>query len=147
MQHAERRYVRKPKGAAPGAVRVDRERVLVLRMEAERLKRLLAAEIRPESENHRFLKETGGLRSRTRRARPDGWTRSRNLGHVRGPATAVFGSEIRPRGSWSSSRPLLGRPSLLAALRGAAARRFAGAFFVVFFAAFFAVFFFLAAIS
>ncbi len=33
----------------------------------------------------------------------------------------------------------------LAALRGAAARRFAGAFLVVFFAAFFAVFFFLAA--
>jgi predicted ribosome quality control (RQC) complex YloA/Tae2 family protein len=44
VQHTERRYVRKPKGLAPGAVRVDRERVLLLRVEAERLKRLLMSE-------------------------------------------------------------------------------------------------------
>jgi predicted ribosome quality control (RQC) complex YloA/Tae2 family protein len=44
VQHTERRYVRKAKGAAPGAVRIDRERVLLLRLEPERLRRLLAAE-------------------------------------------------------------------------------------------------------
>jgi predicted ribosome quality control (RQC) complex YloA/Tae2 family protein len=44
VQHTERRYVRKPKGAPPGSVRVDRERVLLLRLEPERLRRLLAAE-------------------------------------------------------------------------------------------------------
>jgi predicted ribosome quality control (RQC) complex YloA/Tae2 family protein len=47
IQHAERRHVRKPKGFAPGAVRVDRERVLLLRVEPERLKRLLASEKSP----------------------------------------------------------------------------------------------------
>ncbi len=41
VQHTERRYVRKPKGAAPGAVNLDREKVLRLRMEPERLARLL----------------------------------------------------------------------------------------------------------
>ena len=44
VQHTERRYVRKPKGAAVGAVVLERERVLRLRVEAERLSRLLAAE-------------------------------------------------------------------------------------------------------
>lgn len=40
---AERRYVRKPKGFAAGKVVVDRERVLALRPEPDRLRRLLAA--------------------------------------------------------------------------------------------------------
>ncbi len=44
IQHTPRRHVRKPKGMAPGAVLVDRERVLLLRMEPDRLARLLAAE-------------------------------------------------------------------------------------------------------
>lgn len=44
VQYAERRYLRKPKGSAPGAVRVDRERVLLLRVERARLERLLAGE-------------------------------------------------------------------------------------------------------
>jgi predicted ribosome quality control (RQC) complex YloA/Tae2 family protein len=44
IQHTERRYVRKPKGSAPGAVRLDRERTLLLRVEPERLKRLLLQE-------------------------------------------------------------------------------------------------------
>lgn len=47
IQHTERRYLRKPKGSAPGAVRVDRERTLLLRVEPERLKRLLAQERSP----------------------------------------------------------------------------------------------------
>ena len=44
VQHTERRYLRKPRGSAPGLVVVDREKVLVLRVERERLARLLAAE-------------------------------------------------------------------------------------------------------
>lgn len=44
IAHTERRFVRKPKGAAPGSVNVDRERVFVLRIEAARLARLLASE-------------------------------------------------------------------------------------------------------
>jgi predicted ribosome quality control (RQC) complex YloA/Tae2 family protein len=40
---SERRYVRKPKGSAPGKVAVDRERVLALGASPERLRRLLAA--------------------------------------------------------------------------------------------------------
>jgi predicted ribosome quality control (RQC) complex YloA/Tae2 family protein len=44
VQYVERRYLRKPKGSAPGAVRVDRERVLLLRIEPARLARLLANE-------------------------------------------------------------------------------------------------------
>lgn len=44
IQHTERRYLRKPKGSARGAVRVDRERTLLLRVEPERIKRLLAQE-------------------------------------------------------------------------------------------------------
>jgi len=49
IQHTERRYLRKPKGAAPGAVNVDREKVLLLRLEPARLARLLASEKRLES--------------------------------------------------------------------------------------------------
>lgn len=41
VAHTERRYVRKPKGAPPGSVNVDREKVLRLRVEPERLQRLL----------------------------------------------------------------------------------------------------------
>jgi hypothetical protein len=44
VQHTPRRYLRKPKGSAPGFVIVDREKVLVLRVEPDRLARLLAAE-------------------------------------------------------------------------------------------------------
>ena len=42
--HAARRYVRKPRRSAPGAVLVDHEKVIALRVEAGRLARLLAAE-------------------------------------------------------------------------------------------------------
>lgn len=41
IQYTPRKYVRKPKGSAPGAVVVDREKVLVLRVEKDRLERLL----------------------------------------------------------------------------------------------------------
>jgi predicted ribosome quality control (RQC) complex YloA/Tae2 family protein len=44
VQHAERRHIRKPRGADPGAVVVARERVLVLRLEPDRLARLLRSE-------------------------------------------------------------------------------------------------------
>ncbi len=44
VQYAERRHVRKPKGSAPGAVIVDREKVLVLRVEPERIRALLERE-------------------------------------------------------------------------------------------------------
>lgn len=44
--HTPRRYVRKGKGLPPGAVRVDREKVLALRIEPDRLERLLASEDR-----------------------------------------------------------------------------------------------------
>ena len=44
VQHTERRYVRKPRGFPPGAVRVTREKVIVVRLEPARLKRLLASE-------------------------------------------------------------------------------------------------------
>jgi len=46
IQHTERRYLRKPKGSPPGAINVDREKVLLLRVEPGRLERLLAAERR-----------------------------------------------------------------------------------------------------
>jgi predicted ribosome quality control (RQC) complex YloA/Tae2 family protein len=46
ITHTERRYVRKPKGAPPGSVHVDREKTLLLRVETERLARLLAGEKR-----------------------------------------------------------------------------------------------------
>ena len=44
VQYAERRHVRKPKGSAPGLVLVDREKVLVLRVEAPLLRALLERE-------------------------------------------------------------------------------------------------------
>lgn len=44
VQHTPRRYLRKPKGSAPGFVIVDREKVLVLRVERDRITRLCAAE-------------------------------------------------------------------------------------------------------
>jgi predicted ribosome quality control (RQC) complex YloA/Tae2 family protein len=46
IQMADRRHLRKPKGTPPGLVLVDRERVLLLRMEPARLARLLASERR-----------------------------------------------------------------------------------------------------
>ena len=42
--YAERRHLRKPKGSAPGSVRLDREKTLLLRLEPARLARLLASE-------------------------------------------------------------------------------------------------------
>ncbi len=45
ITYAPRKYVRKPRGAPPGLVLVDREKVMVLRVEAPRLERLLANEV------------------------------------------------------------------------------------------------------
>ncbi|XXT15679.1 NFACT RNA binding domain-containing protein [Sorangium sp. So ce429] len=42
VSYVQRRHVRKPRGAAPGAVTYDREKVIAVRVEAERLSRLLA---------------------------------------------------------------------------------------------------------
>jgi predicted ribosome quality control (RQC) complex YloA/Tae2 family protein len=47
VQTTPRRYIRKPRGSAPGAVIVDREKVLVLRVDDERLKQLLSSEVEP----------------------------------------------------------------------------------------------------
>jgi predicted ribosome quality control (RQC) complex YloA/Tae2 family protein len=44
VQYTDRRYIRKPRGSAPGAVVVDREKVLVLRVEPEILRGLLERE-------------------------------------------------------------------------------------------------------
>jgi predicted ribosome quality control (RQC) complex YloA/Tae2 family protein len=44
ITYVQRRYVRKPRKSPPGSVMDDRERVLVLRVDAERLARLLATE-------------------------------------------------------------------------------------------------------
>ncbi len=44
VQQVARRHVRKPRGASPGAVTVERERVIALRVESARLTRLLQAE-------------------------------------------------------------------------------------------------------
>lgn len=44
VQYTSRRYVRKPKGSAPGAVVVDREKVLPLRFDAALLRALLERE-------------------------------------------------------------------------------------------------------
>lgn len=44
VQHTLRRYLRKPKGSAPGFVVVDREKVIVLRVDRDRLARILGAE-------------------------------------------------------------------------------------------------------
>ncbi len=45
ITYAPRKYVRKPRGSPPGLVLVDREKVMVLRVEGARLERLLAAEV------------------------------------------------------------------------------------------------------
>ncbi|WP_437850237.1 NFACT RNA binding domain-containing protein [Sorangium sp. So ce363] len=42
VSYVQRRYVRKPRGAAPGAVVYDREKVIAVRIEDDRLSRLLA---------------------------------------------------------------------------------------------------------
>ncbi|MBI2394685.1 MAG: DUF814 domain-containing protein [Deltaproteobacteria bacterium] len=47
VQYTPRKYVRKPKGSAPGAVVVDREKVMVLRVEPARLDRLLRSQNPP----------------------------------------------------------------------------------------------------
>jgi predicted ribosome quality control (RQC) complex YloA/Tae2 family protein len=44
VQHTPRRYLRKPRGSAPGLVVVDREKVMVLRRDAELLRQLLERE-------------------------------------------------------------------------------------------------------
>ncbi len=44
VSYLERRYVRKPRGAAPGSVTLQRERVFLLRLEPDRLARVLEAE-------------------------------------------------------------------------------------------------------
>ena len=44
VQYTPRRYLRKPKGSAPGAVVVDREKVLLLRFDAALLRALLERE-------------------------------------------------------------------------------------------------------
>ncbi|MEM9075072.1 MAG: NFACT RNA binding domain-containing protein [Myxococcota bacterium] len=44
VQHTPRRYVRKPKGWAAGAVRVDREKVIAVRMDPQRIRWLLERE-------------------------------------------------------------------------------------------------------
>jgi predicted ribosome quality control (RQC) complex YloA/Tae2 family protein len=45
IQHTPRRYLRKPRGSAPGFVVVDREKVMVLRRDAQLLRRLLEREV------------------------------------------------------------------------------------------------------
>jgi predicted ribosome quality control (RQC) complex YloA/Tae2 family protein len=45
IAYTPRRYVRKPRGSAPGAVVVDREKVLILRKQDDLLHRLLQAEL------------------------------------------------------------------------------------------------------
>lgn len=45
VSYAERRYVRKPRGFPPGAVAVDREKVIALRVEPERVARVLKTEM------------------------------------------------------------------------------------------------------
>jgi len=46
VTYAPRRYVRKRRGSPPGQVQVDREKVLVLRVDSARLAALLARETR-----------------------------------------------------------------------------------------------------
>ncbi len=45
VSHVARRYVRKPRGAPPGLVTIEREKTMALRVEPERVARLLAAEV------------------------------------------------------------------------------------------------------
>jgi predicted ribosome quality control (RQC) complex YloA/Tae2 family protein len=47
VQYTPRRYLRKPKGSAPGLVVVDREKVIVLRKQDELLRKLLESEPLP----------------------------------------------------------------------------------------------------
>ncbi len=47
VQHTPRRYLRKPRGSPPGLVVVDREKVLVLRRQDDRLRALLEREVDP----------------------------------------------------------------------------------------------------
>jgi hypothetical protein len=51
VQYTPRRYLRKPRGSAPGLVVVDREKVLVLRREDDLLRRLLEREEDPSAPN------------------------------------------------------------------------------------------------
>ena len=44
VAYTRAKYVRKPKGAAPGAVTYSQEKVLLLRVEPGRIERLLAEE-------------------------------------------------------------------------------------------------------
>jgi predicted ribosome quality control (RQC) complex YloA/Tae2 family protein len=44
VQHTTKRYLRRPRGAAPGFVVVTKEKVIVLRVEPARLKLLLDGE-------------------------------------------------------------------------------------------------------
>lgn len=46
IQYTERRYIRKPRGSADGAVRLLREKTILIQREPERLRRLLATERR-----------------------------------------------------------------------------------------------------
>jgi predicted ribosome quality control (RQC) complex YloA/Tae2 family protein len=48
VAHTRVKHVRKPKGAAPGAVTYSQEKVLNLRLEPARLERLLAEEEAPD---------------------------------------------------------------------------------------------------
>jgi predicted ribosome quality control (RQC) complex YloA/Tae2 family protein len=48
VAHTRVKHVRKPKGAAPGAVTYSQEKVLNLRLEPPRLARLLAEEEAPD---------------------------------------------------------------------------------------------------
>ena len=45
IQYTPRRYIRKPRGSAPGVVVVDRVKVLALRCDEDSLRRLLESEI------------------------------------------------------------------------------------------------------
>jgi len=47
IQHTPRRYLRKPRGSAPGLVVVDREKVMILRRDGEVLRRVLEREVEP----------------------------------------------------------------------------------------------------
>ena len=44
VSYTSKRYVRKPRGAAPGKVTLEREKVIAVHMEPERIKRLLGCE-------------------------------------------------------------------------------------------------------
>jgi predicted ribosome quality control (RQC) complex YloA/Tae2 family protein len=50
VTYTPRRYIRKPRGSAPGAVVVDREKVIVLRRDEAILRRLLASEVEEEGQ-------------------------------------------------------------------------------------------------